>query len=356
MKWKNSCSPELAMTDAAIQSRKQRWLDFYDLTSPRRVAYLIRYAPELLPRPLPNPDCRQERLEWIWQNYEYHLRRMDWLKDDTVPCLDMLTGTEIFAEAFGCKVYRPEDNNPFAQPCAQNALEADRLKVPSLDVPPLAFVFKMADELYRRAGPGVLFRLVDLQSPMDVAALIWEKTDFYTVLLENPVAVIGLVEKIKTLQFAFLDEWFRRYGREFIAHYPDYYLPQGVTLSVDEIGAISGKMFLQYFLPDINQFSERYGGLGIHCCAHARHQWEHFKKISGLRMLNINNQGYMVREAYSFFVDFVPQWNNDQSPIPLTPLEWLKEIPANAHIVFDIVAETKEDALQISEQMESFNG
>ena len=129
----------------------------------------------------------------------------------------------------------------------------------------------MADELFRRAGPGTLFCLVDLQSPLDVAALIWEKNDFYAALLENSAAVTGLVEKVKKLQFTFLDEWFRRYGREFIAHYPDYYMPQGVTLSVDEIGSVSGMMFLKYFLPDLCQFSERDGGLGIHCCANPRH-------------------------------------------------------------------------------------
>lgn len=49
------------------------------------MAYLIRYAPDLPPRPLPFPELVPERIEWIWQNYEYHLHRMEWLQDDTVP-------------------------------------------------------------------------------------------------------------------------------------------------------------------------------------------------------------------------------------------------------------------------------
>jgi hypothetical protein len=162
---------------------------------------------------------------------------------------------------------------------------------------------------------------------------------------------MGLVEKVKALQFAFLDEWFRRYGQEFIAHYPDYYLPQGATLSVDEIGAVSGKMFLKYFLPDLIQFSERYGGLGMHCCANARHQWDHFKKIPGLRLLNINNQANILREAYPFFADFTCQWHYDQSPLPLDPLEWLKEIPSTVHVVLDVTAGSRQQASQVSEQI-----
>jgi hypothetical protein len=344
------------MPETGIELRKQRWLDFYDLASSRRMAYLIRYAPELPSRPLPTPERVPERIEWIWQNYEYHLRRMEWLQDDTLPCLDMLTGTEIFAEAFGCRILYPADNNPAPFPLVHSAAEAEALRVPSLDAPALRRVFEMADELSRRAGPGALFRLVDMQCPLDVAATMWDKLSFYPALIKSPEIVNELVEKITTLQFAFLDEWFRRYGREFIAHYPDYYMPQGITFSVDEIGAVSGKMFLQFFLPHLNRFSERYGGLGIHCCANARHQWEHFRKVNGLRLLNINNQGAMVREAYPFFADFVAQWNYDQSPVPLGPLGWMEEIPAQAHVVFDIFAESISDALRFSEQMESFNG
>ncbi len=338
------------MTESAIQSRKQRWLDLYNLSGPRRVAYLIRYAPELPPRPLPFPDRVPERIEWIWQNYEYHLRRMDWLPDDTVPYLDMLTGTEIFAEAFGCRILYPVDNNPAPFPLIHSVAEADALRVPSLDTPAIRRVFEMADKLSRRAGPGALFRLVDMQCPLDVAAMMWDKLDFYPALVKHPEVVASLVEKITALQFSFLDEWYCRYGTEFVAHYPDYYMPCGVTLSVDEIGAVSGKMFLQYFLPHLNRFSERYGGLGIHCCAHARHQWEHLRKVKRLRLLNINNQGKMVEEAYSFFADFVAQWNYDQSPIPRGPLEWMEEIPVDAHVVLDINVNSRAEALKASEQ------
>ena len=343
------------MTDSAIELRKQRWLDLYDLTSPRRVAYLIRYGPELPPRPLPTPERVPERVEWIWQNYEYHLRRMDWLQDD--PSLSRHADRHRgLCRGFGCRILYPADNNPAPFPMIHNAADAKALRVPSLDAPALRRVFEMADELTRRAGPGALVRLVDMQCPLDVAAMMWDKMDFYPALIKSPEIVSELVEKITGLQFAFLDEWYRRYGREFIAHYPDYYMPQGVTLSVDEIGAVSGKMFLQFFLPHLNRFSERYGGLGIHCCANARHQWENIKKLTGLRLLNICNQGKMVHEAYPFFAGFAAQWNYDQSPIPLSALEWLKEIPLNAHVVFDISAATKEEALQISAQMERLNG
>jgi hypothetical protein len=334
----------------SIIQRKQRWRNFLDLYHPFRFVFLIRYAPELPSRPWPNPELKQSRIEWIWKNYEYHLQRMAWLDDDTLPCLDMLTGTEIFAEAFGCQIYRPEDNMPFALPLVTSVQEAGRLKIPSLDTPSLALVFEMADELRHRAGPDALFRLVDIQSPMDIAALIWEKKSFYAALIEAPEAVLELVTKVRTLLITFLDEWFHRYGCEFIAHYPDYYLPQGLSLSEDEIGAVSQRMFRIFFLPELVELSKRYGGLGVHCCANAQHQWKNFQKIPHLRLLNLNQPESILREAYTSFADISPQWHYGWDPGG-NPVDWLAQLPENAHVVIDVAAETKEQALTLAGQL-----
>lgn len=339
------------MPNAVVQQRKQRWLNFYDRSFPKSHVFVIRYAPDLGVRPFPNPWLKAERIEWIWRNYEWHMQRMQWLDDDTIPCLDMLTGTELFAEAFGCAVHRPDDNNPFALPLVHSAEEAQKLAIPTLDAPPLALAFELADVLHRRAGGSAIFRMVDLQSPIDVAALIWEKQSFYMALLDAPDVVLGLVEKIKTLQFAFLDEWFRRYGREFIAHYPEYYLPYGVTMSVDEVGTVSTAMFDRFFLSELVELSNRYGGIGIHCCANARHQWENFRQVPGLRLMNINQPEEMAREATFFFADHVAQWNLGWSPSPESPDAWARQLPEQARMVFDLTVESRDDAVRVSEKL-----
>ena len=330
----------MTLFETYIAQRKQRWLDFYDHSRPQSHVFIIRYAPGLPVRPFPNPWLKRERLEWIWANYEWHVQRMEWLEDDTLPCLDMLTGTELFAEAFGCSIYRPADNMPFAQPLVFSAEEADKLSIPALDCPPMALVFEMADELYRRAGKPALTRLVDVQSPMDVAALI-----------QAPHAVLALVEKIKTLQFNFLDEWFRRYGTEFIAHYPEYYMPRGVTMSVDEIGAVSQAMFNRFFLPELVEHSKRYGGLGIHCCANARHQWQNFKKVPNLRLLNLNQPDETAREAALFFAGHVPLWLVGWNPPAEELKTWAAQLPPQVRLVFDLTANDKDEALKLSEKL-----
>ena len=74
-------------------------------------------------------------------------------------------------------------------------------------------LFEIADELRRRGGPDALLKMVDMQSPMDIVAQIWDKTDLFVAMLETPDAVIELAATARALQTAFLDEWFRALWR-----------------------------------------------------------------------------------------------------------------------------------------------
>ena len=332
-----------------IQERKQRWLDFYNPAKPPTGLFMIQYLPGLEDRPFPREDNVAERIEWSWHKYRILLDRLEWLEDDSLPFLDAYTGTEIFAAAFGCPVHYPDDNMPFAMPLIHSAAEVDDLPIPSLDTPAVARLFSIADELRRRARADALVRLVDMQSPMDIAALIWDKLTFYPALVENPQAVLALAHKVKTFLVAFLDEWFHCYGREFIAHYPDYYMPYGITLSEDEVGAVSGAMFNQLFLPELVELSERYGAFGMHCCAHARHQWSNFKKIPNLRLLNLVQPPEVVCKAVDFFAGHTAQFHSFQGEGPAWT--WPSQHPPEARMVYEVVVSSREEALETSARM-----
>jgi hypothetical protein len=191
--------------------------------------------------------------------------------------------------------------------------------------------------------------MVDLQSPMDIAALIWEKRGFYAALVEDPPAVRELARRVRGLLTAFLDEWRARYGEACIAHYPDYYLPRGISLSEDEIGAVSPRVFEELFLPELEELSGRYGGIGIHCCAHARHQWEGLKRIPGLMLLNLVQPESVLREAYGCFARRVPQmhaWCGEGDPAG-----WPARMPTGSRIVFQVNAGSRERAVEAARAM-----
>ncbi len=335
-----------------ISFRKQRWIDFYDPNKTPSRLFLINFSTELGARPWPNADQVEQRIEWAWQKYQLQLSQLAWLDDDSLPFLDVYTGTEIFAAAFGCSVHVPENDMPFAMPLVRNAEEAALLEIPAIDAPSLAPVWKIARELKRRAGAGALLRLPDIQCPMDIAALIWEKSSFYTDLVENPDAVTALAAKVRSLLTRFLDAWFAEFGPEFIAHFPDYYMPRGITLSEDEIGIVSPAVFKRFFLPELIELSQRYGGIGMHCCAHARHQWEGFLQIPGLVQLNLGQPFEVLQKAYPFFEAHTAQTHKWFGNGPAET--WPTQHPPQRRIVFNMTVNSREEALVLLEKIQPY--
>ena len=112
-------------TAKIIEHRKRQWTRFLDGTG-RRWMLMVRYEPDNVPRPWPRPENVAGRIDWAWDQYQRQLARCTWLDDDTVPRLYPYTGTEIFAEAFGCSVHQPENNMPFAM--VYNAKSPDEAK------------------------------------------------------------------------------------------------------------------------------------------------------------------------------------------------------------------------------------
>ncbi|MDR3341725.1 MAG: hypothetical protein LBT14_02865 [Treponema sp.] len=289
----------------SIEERKQKWLDFYDGNV--RTMVLIDQN-DFGVRPFPSPDTMNAFFDWDIRRYRLQMDSMEWLEDDRVPYVTALMGTDIFAGAFGCPVFYPVDNNPYARPLISSAKELANLKQPKLEDSSLMNVIEFGQKL-RAAAPEALIQLPDIQSPLDIAAIIWEKVDFFMAMYDESEAVKDLIAMIYKLLTEFLDLWFKTFGRDFMAHWPDYYMPYGITLSEDEIGSISADLFREFSHQSLCDLSARYGGrIGIHCCANARHQWDLLKSIPGLTLLNLGQPDKIIREASVFFRGGPPIW------------------------------------------------
>ena len=288
-----------------INDRKQSWLDLYE--GKKRALVIIEQS-DYGVRPFPSPETMNAFFEWNIHRYNVMENSLQWLNDDRVPYVTAGMGTDIFAGAFGCPVYYPDDSNPFARPCVFNVRDLAKLKQPRLEDSSLMEVIDFGMKL-RTAAPNALIQLPDVQSPLDIAALIWEKVDFFTTMIDEPEAIKDLLEMVYELETQFLDLWFDTFGKEFISHYPTYYMPYGITLSEDEIGSINNGMFKKFAWPVLADLSKHYGNfMGIHCCANARHQWELLKTVPGLMLLNLGQPEDVIREASVYFKDGPPIW------------------------------------------------
>jgi len=343
-----------------VEARLARWNSFVEGASGPFLFHVDFPLPELEsqfpPDPPLWPDKATERIERRWAEYDVMRKKAEWVDDDRVPYISNVTGTEIFAEAFGCKVHRPDDNKPFALPLIHSASEADRMKIPELSASSLAYLFDIADELHRRGGPNSVMKPVDIQSPMDIVALIWEKTDLFCAMIEAPEAVKALADKVRALLVAFFDEWFKRYGTTFVAHYPDYVMHGGITMSVDEVGAINQDMFLEFFRDELVALAEHFGGLGIHCCADARHQWENFRQLPGLKVMNHNAPP--TRNAREYLLDAMRFYGNAVSQVPVgwtpdgPPETWPLQFPEGTRVVFAVQAEDASAATKVAARLQ----
>ncbi len=259
--------------------------------SAKRHAIIMNHPME--PYPFYEGDYTLDKVplqKWIdryLRDYEAQLKWHEELGDDAVPNMRLQSNTGIFAACFGCEIHVYEDSPSMARPLVTTPEEADRLPQPGVNSQPFERFFKLTEELEKRVGPEVSLSAPDIQSPFDIAAIVWNKQDLYMAMYDNPGAVKRLTEKCHILLEQFLKEFIRRHPNCNLDYYPNAWAPPelGVWLSEDEPGAMTPAMFEEFCLPSLIRLSKTFGGLFMHCCAAADHQYENFKKIPNFRGL-----------------------------------------------------------------------
>jgi len=278
------------MPDRVARNR-QHQIDLFSGPFPGHAITFDAPAPEASPGDVTTSD-RPVR-DWvpaIVGQYRAWLTRTEALGCDTVPVAPMTTHTGVFAEAFGCRVVPFKDSNAAALPFVHTAAEAEALATPDWSAGRgLARWWELAELVQAELGPDAPITGPDIQSPFDIAALIWNKEDLFLAMVDAPDAVLALVDKTYALLTGFLDDFRRAFPQHNAIHCPGaaYGPPAlGCSLSEDEAGSLSPAMFERFCLPSLVAMSERYGGMWMHCCAKADAHYPLFARVPRLRGLN----------------------------------------------------------------------
>jgi hypothetical protein len=297
---------------------------------------------------------------WIAEDYARQIEMLEAVGDDAVPCARLSTGTHIYAAAFGCEVHRFPDSNPCGRPLLSTAAEADKLATPDIwKVPVLYRIFELARAVRDELGPDVFLGPPDMQSGFDTAALIWNKTDFLCAMLDDKdsAAVRRLIGKCAHLFKAFLLAFRKEFPNCSPCHCPAVWAPpeMGPWLSNDECGAFSTVMFEEFCLPELVDLSKTFGGLGMHCCATAEHQFESFKKIPGFYAFN----RVAAQRGYAPLLDHLAG-----QTAPVHVLAWVSEqdiaylvrnAPVGTRFIFNLCGTTMEAAKPWLARMRELN-
>ncbi len=298
-------------------------------------------------------------IEKVEHDYRRWVNLQQQLEDDGVPVARLATGTHIFAAAFGCSVKTLPDSIPFAMPLVDSAGEADQLAEPDVfKSPTLVRCFELARLITERLGPDVPISVPDIQSGFDTASLIWNKEDFLCALVTDPDAVKRLCEKCARLLKTFLTEFRKEFPHASPCHCPLVWAPpeMGPWLSNDECGAFSSQTFEEFCMPELIDLSDTFGGLGMHCCADAEHQFESFKKIPNFYAFNrvAGQRGYKT---------ILDHFNDKDAPVFV--LAWIepedidmliRNAGPDMRFIFNFIAEDIDQAKAWHDQIQNIKG
>jgi len=274
-----------------------------DIFAGKADRHAFLYQPPLVPlRELGDYTLSKEPVQnwlpWVLENYRRHHESLELYGDDSVPLAKLSTGTQIFANAFGCDVHIPPDDSPCALPMVSCAAEADRLEVPDIYKTECLYrVFELGEAVRGELGRDVDLGICDMQTGFDIANLIWDKNDLLCAMMLEPEAVKRLSAKCALLLKTFLIELRREFPTMSPCHCPGNWVPPelGPWVSNDEVGIMNAEMFEEFCLPELNDLSETFGGIGMHCCADAEHQFPGFNKITNFYGFNrvASHGGYL---------------------------------------------------------------
>jgi hypothetical protein len=295
------------------------------------------------------------------QQYIAHVRFHEAVDDDGVPLVKLVTGTQIYAVAFGCEVHTFEDNNPCAKPRVFSAAQADALCEPRLeDCPNLMRIFELIDEMKRRLGSDLDFGPPDMQTGFDTAALIWDKTSFLCAMMDpaEKQAVRNLTAKCAHLFKSFVTRLREVTPTMSPCHCPGTWTPPelGPWVSNDECGNMSTALFEEFCLPELIDLAETFGGLGMHCCATAEHQFESFRKIP-------NFYGFNRVQSGAGYLPMLKPLGGPDGPVHV--LAWVEEdtirellthAPAGTRFIFNLLGAEEQDAREWLDHMRALAG
>ncbi len=210
-------------------------------------------------------------------------------KTDYVPFLDPFEGVTIMAEAFGCKVEYPRDNDPaVSAPIIRNPEDVYDIKKPGMDNPVYQRVFETLKYWQEKTGHMIPLGNTDPQSPLDVASLIWKTDDFLMACYTNKKEVHYLMDLITD---AFIEFYSAQHDMIRNSAYPVHTFPlvnsgDGIAVSDDQVVLMTPVLYREFGVPSLEKISEAFGGLYYHSCGDWGPFMDDVLSIKGLRAIN----------------------------------------------------------------------
>jgi hypothetical protein len=213
------------------------------------------------------------------------------LQGDFVPSLSPALGVVGIPSAFGCEVVWWEENFPSVKPLPlESPVQVYDIPSPAISSGELGRVLDYTRFFIEKTGGRLPIRLMDIQGPLDSAALVMGHTQFFSATRTHPAEAHHLLRTITdfTIECARAQrDIVRGRGVEFVPSLFQPWMPDGhgISVSNDACVMISADEHDEFCVPYLNQISEAFGGLYIHSCGNWVQQMTSLARVRSLRGL-----------------------------------------------------------------------
>ncbi len=181
-------------------------------------------------------------------------------------------GTISLPRYFDGTVHWPAETCPYIDPVTTDIDQALALSRRPADDP--AMDASRAIALYQtvcaQLGTDRLsLRSIDMQGPLNTAAMVLEQQELMMAMLEQPAKVHALLERTTDLLIEVVSYLRRESGDRLCGNiWPYTCLPieRGLSLTEDFMPLLSAEQYRQFALVYLRRLSSAYGSLLIHCC------------------------------------------------------------------------------------------
>jgi len=197
-------------------------------------------------------------------------------------------GTILFPLALGCPSVRTSQGNEWIDPILHGPEDAEKLIAPDIYQGRSGQVLNGLKALLAE-DPHTTVVLHDIQSPLQVAELMWDQS-FYISLVDAPEAMHCLLKKITAFIIAFVQEFKRLAGDRLNASaWPGIWSdPTGVMVADDTMSLLSPAMHLEFSVPYLNQLAAACGPLIYHSCTWRKQYYDNIRAIGPVKSYNWN--------------------------------------------------------------------
>lgn len=185
-------------------------------------------------------------------------------EDDFLYSLHPYTGIGLVASGFGCITEFPENGDPVTHPVIKSVEDISNIQF-NIGRADLVNITLDKIKYFQDQTQGQIpISLPDMQSPINVASILWDYTDFLCAMIECPEKVHDVLKRITDAMIEVLNKIDEINPNGF--HSAGWALPRGIWLSDDLMAVISPEQYEEFAMPYANILSKKYGGIFLHSC------------------------------------------------------------------------------------------